>query len=105
MKEQQKKLFNFINEYKIQNGKGPTFDEMKAQLGINSNQVVDNLLSELAELGYIERLKGIPRGINIVRGVERFVLTPEQVSVDAVVLQTQNSQNTSNNFWRLDGTD
>ncbi|MFZ2664502.1 MAG: hypothetical protein WAX66_04025 [Patescibacteria group bacterium] len=104
MKEQQIKLFRFINEFRTRNGQGPTFDEMKLHIGLKSNQVVDNLLSELTKLGYIERRKGIPRGINIVRGVEEFVLTPECATVTKYTLQMQNSQNISNNLWRLDGS-
>ena len=63
----QKALLDFITRYVAENdGIGPTFDEMKAAVGLASKSGIHRLLSALEERGRIRRLHQHKRAIEVL---------------------------------------
>jgi len=63
----QKALLDFITRYVAENdGIGPTFDEMKAAVGLANKSGIHRLLSALEERGLIRRLHHRQRAIEVL---------------------------------------
>ncbi len=78
----QHELLLFINQHLAKNGVSPSFDEMKAALGLKSKSGIHRLITGLEERGFIRRLKHRARALEVLRlpedlraetpGVRRF---------------------------------
>lgn len=82
----QKELLNIIYNHIAISGFPPTFDEMKLELDVSSNQAVIDFLNSLEGNGFIERQKGSARGILICEKGYRVINKPrliEKVGVAA----------------------
>jgi repressor LexA len=73
----QKQLLQIIYDWLKTEGNIPSFEEMKNELGVNSNQAVLDLLEKLEEKKMIKRNEGLARSINILqKGYESLEVTP-----------------------------
>ncbi len=63
----QKQLLQIIYDWLKAEGNIPSFEEMKNELGVNSNQAVLDLLGKLEEKKMIKRNEGLARSINILQ--------------------------------------
>jgi len=63
----QHELLTFIDGYIRQRGSAPDFREMADALALKSNTGVDRMLKALEERGFIRRLRGRARAIEVVR--------------------------------------
>lgn len=57
----------FLAEYTREHGYAPSFDEMAVALGLASKSGISRLLIGLEERGFIRRLSGRARAIEIIR--------------------------------------
>jgi repressor LexA len=64
---QQARLFRFIERAIAERGMSPSFTEMKEAMGLRSKSGIHRLLTALQERGFIRRLPGRARAIEIVR--------------------------------------
>ena len=63
----QRELLNFIEIYEDKHKASPSFDEMRAGIGLASKSGVHRLISGLEERGYVSRLANRARAIEIIR--------------------------------------
>src|SRR3989344_2977536 len=56
--ERQKQLLNIIYNFFVTTGYPPTFEEMRENLGVSSNQSIVDLLGKLSRDGYIKKDTG-----------------------------------------------
>lgn len=61
----QRDLLTFIRRYIGQHGIAPSFDEMKAELGLASKSGIHRMISGLEERGYISRMPDRARAITL----------------------------------------
>ncbi|MBI2443801.1 MAG: repressor LexA [Candidatus Magasanikbacteria bacterium] len=64
--ERQKQLLGIIYDYFQGSGYPPTFEEMREELKVASNQSVVDLLKKLVENGYIKRSEAAARGLTLL---------------------------------------
>ena len=64
--QRQKQLLSIIYQYIDGSGYPPTFDEMREELKVSSNQSIIDLLRKLAEQGVIRKIEAHARGISIL---------------------------------------
>lgn len=64
--ERQKQLLLIIYQYIKSTGYPPTFEEMRTELGVSSNQSIIDLLDKLITAKYIKKHKTAARGITIL---------------------------------------
>lgn len=64
--KRQKQLLEIIYKYFNSIGYPPTFEEMREELGVSSNQSIIDLLNKLKNAGLIRREKSAARGITIL---------------------------------------
>ncbi|MEQ8226697.1 MAG: hypothetical protein RIA64_01325 [Rhodospirillales bacterium] len=65
--EQQHRLLTFIKGYLSDHGgRGPSFEDMKAAMGLRSKAGVHRLLTGLETRGYIRRHHGLARAIEVI---------------------------------------
>jgi len=74
--KRQKELLNTIYQYISDIGYPPTFEEMKDNLGVVSNQSVVDLLGKLEQGRFIKRVEGIARSIAILPSGYEVLGTP-----------------------------
>jgi repressor LexA len=67
--EPQQKIYNFIREYTRREGRPPTNREIGQAVGIRSTGHVDHHLTALEHKGWITRVHGKSRGIQLQRGI------------------------------------
>ncbi len=72
----QKLLLNIIKEYRRKHGESPTLGELKKILGVPFLNSVVHLLGKLEEKGFIQRAKGVERGITPVGDEKTMVNIP-----------------------------
>ena len=65
--QRQLQLLRFIYSYASEHGVPPSFDEMRAALGLRSKSGIHRLITGLEERGYIRRLAYRPRAIEILK--------------------------------------
>lgn len=64
----QSQLLSFIIAYGEKNaGTSPTFEEMRTELGVSSKSSVARIINALEERGFIRRLPGRVRNIEVIR--------------------------------------
>ena len=66
MTRRQKQILSFIIKYKKNNGFTPSYQEMCDELGIKSKSQIHSIINNLEEQGYIQKIKGKKRNINVV---------------------------------------
>ncbi len=66
----QNELLTFIAERLAETGVSPSFDEMKAALGLKSKSGIHRLITALEERGFIRRLPHRARAIEVLRTAE-----------------------------------
>jgi SOS-response transcriptional repressor LexA len=59
-------LLEFIEAYSAEHGIAPSFDEMRAGIGLQSKSGIHRLVSSLAERGFIRRLPNRARAIETI---------------------------------------
>lgn len=62
----QKNLFDFIKGYVAENGYSPSYDEMKAHMGIRSKSGISAMVSALVDRGVISRTPHYSRAITVL---------------------------------------
>lgn len=67
MTKRQRDLLMFIRSYVRKHGIPPSFDEMKAALGLASKSGIHRLITALDERGMIERMPNRARAISLRR--------------------------------------
>jgi len=85
-------LLNFIHTFRKVNQYSPTVREIRDEYLLSSNSPVVNRINRLIELGYLERVKGIMRGIFITTKGYRALKEHER----KVEESTDKSKNYSN---------
>jgi len=70
MTPKQKMVFEFIENYQLQNGSSPTIREIKEYLEVSSDNSVLKHLNGLQEKGYIQK-DDTPRGIKLLDSVRQ----------------------------------
>lgn len=68
--DKQQKIFDFINEFMVENDRPPTIREIGFSCGISSTSVVDYNLQKLEREGYITRQSDVSRGIRLTQKPE-----------------------------------
>ncbi len=63
----QNELLLFINQHLTERGISPSFDEMKAALGLRSKSGIHRLITGLEERGFIRRLAHKARALEVLR--------------------------------------
>lgn len=63
----QKQLLDFLIAYLGEHKRAPSFEEMKAALGLSSKSGVHRLIAALEERKYIIRLQNRARAIEVIR--------------------------------------
>jgi SOS-response transcriptional repressor LexA len=63
----QQKLLRYIEDYSVQRGVSPTFQEMREFLGTSSKASPHGLVQKLIERGFLERTEGRNRTLKVVR--------------------------------------
>jgi repressor LexA len=74
LKTRQQRIFRFIQDYLATTGYPPTFEEIRAQLGLRSTSMVYRDIVALEKAGFIKRTPGIRRGLRL-GGTRRRVFT------------------------------
>lgn len=74
----QRDLMLFLQSYEDEHQACPSFDEMKAALGILSKSGVHRLITALEERGFIRRLHHRARSIEILRRIDHKLSTIER---------------------------
>jgi len=73
----QKQLLQIIYDWLKTEGHVPSFEEMKNELDVSSNQAVLDLLEKLEEKKFIKRNEGLARSISILqKGFEALEVNP-----------------------------
>lgn len=74
--ERQKGLLSIIYEYIKDIGYPPTFEEMRENLGVSSNQSVIDLLYKLEKGGLIKKSEGSARGLSLLPAAYKVLGEP-----------------------------
>lgn len=62
------RILHFVIEYKTaHDGVSPTFDEIAEAVGVNSKSVISHHISILVETGYLRRVIGSPRSLEVIK--------------------------------------
>ncbi|REF69632.1 hypothetical protein [Paracoccus versutus] len=77
----QHRLLDLIRRHLASTGTAPSFDEMRAAMGINSKAGIHRLLIALEDRGAIRRLSGRARAIEVV-GPQDDVLAAVMAEID-----------------------
>ncbi|MDR2098614.1 MAG: transcriptional repressor LexA [Rickettsiales bacterium] len=70
--KQQLKLFGIINDSLKREGVCPSFEEMKAKIGLKSKSGIHRLIKSLEERGFIKQIPNKARALEIVRYPENL---------------------------------
>jgi repressor LexA len=77
MTPRQKQLLDFLSA-EAREGRCPTFDEMRTQMGLANKSTIHHLIVSLEERGFIRRLPNRARAIEV--RVPSFGPTPARIS-------------------------
>lgn len=67
LSDKQAEVFWYIRDYQDKNSWSPTVREIANAIGVGSTSTVYAYLKTLEKKGFIERMKGSPRAIKILR--------------------------------------
>lgn len=62
----QRQIFRFIKDYSKKNGYSPTYLDIGKAVGLTSSATIYNHIKTLEKKGYIKRMRGVSRGIEIL---------------------------------------
>ena len=65
--KKQRKLFEYLNKYILENGIAPSFEEMKSAANLKSKSGIHRLIISLEQRGFIKRLKHKARAMEITK--------------------------------------
>lgn len=65
--KRQRDVLRFIRSYTSENGYCPNYDEIMQGIGLKSKSGVNRLVLELEQRGFVRRLAGRSRAIEVVR--------------------------------------
>ena len=65
--KKQKELFDYLSNYISKNSISPSFEEMKDAVNLRSKSGIHRLITSLEERGFIKRLKGKARAMEITK--------------------------------------
>jgi len=65
--KKQLKLFNFLKDYIKKNITSPSYDEMMVALDLNSKCTISAKLKQLEQRGWIRKLPGKNRSLQIIK--------------------------------------
>lgn len=65
LSERQQRILRFIEEFVRENGYPPTYEEIRAALGISTKSLVNHHLGALETAGCLSRVPNTPRGIRL----------------------------------------
>ncbi len=71
--KKQKEVFDYISEYERDKGYAPSLNEIKDAVGSSAISTVHEHVSNLIKLGFLKRVKGAARSLELVR--VKFVAT------------------------------
>lgn len=80
-----KAVYEFIREYINENGYAPSYEEIMAHFGFRSVATVHKYIQRLMREGFIRRVKGKHRGIELMTPVTRGHETGQSVDIDDLV--------------------
>ena len=84
--EKQHQLLSYLSDYQAEKDITPSFDEMRAAIGLASKSGIHRLVSALEERGYIRKLPNRARAIEILRhpgnGPETYKASTNVVAAD-----------------------
>ena len=66
----QRQIFKYIKEYIERNDYPPVYEDIGRAVGLSSTATIYNHIKALEKKGYIKRLKGVSRGIQVIVGEE-----------------------------------
>ena len=66
----QKKLFNYLKEYKKENQYMPTQNEMRDYMNVKTKSTIVNMLGYIEWKGYIKKYPAMARAIEIKKDIE-----------------------------------
>ncbi len=64
--KRQKELIDFIKEFYLENGYGPSYDEMKDALGLAAKSNIHTMIKSLEVRGFVRRLPHMARSIEVI---------------------------------------
>jgi SOS-response transcriptional repressor LexA len=68
MTRTRERILAYIIEYKAaHDGVSPTYDEIMQGVGVNSKSVISHHIGILVETGYLRRVIGSPRSLEVVK--------------------------------------
>ena len=71
--KKQKELFEFLKVYISNNGISPSFEEMKIAINLKSKSGIHRLVNSLEQRGFIKRLKGKARAMEIIKSFNNIL--------------------------------
>ncbi len=66
LNEKQDRIYDYICDYQKEHGFPPTVREIAKIVGLASSSSAHSYLKQLEEKGYIRRMEGCPRAIEVV---------------------------------------
>ena len=79
--ERQTKIYQFILDFRQENARPPTYEEIRCALTLSSKDMVSRDLQALEDAGFITREKGVARGLRVVVEVEHACLEDRVIAV------------------------
>lgn len=64
--DKQREVFNFLKSYIEENGRSPSYEEIKEEIGVNSSSSIQKRMKGLEERGWIKVLPHKARSIEII---------------------------------------
>jgi repressor LexA len=84
--ERQKKILDFIIDYISESGYPPTVREIASATGLSSSATVHAHLSKLEKSGYIKRVKGSSRSIEIIKSQHNKKADSDEINNNVVLI-------------------
>ena len=74
--KKQKRVFDFINTYRLENGLSPTFEELRKKLKLKAISTVHEHINSLKEKGYLAKSENLARSITPKKEIKTIVEIP-----------------------------
>lgn len=84
--EKQKKILDFITDYISESNYPPTVREIASAIGLSSSATVHAHLSKLEKLGYIKKVKGSSRSIEVIKNQYNKKIGSDEISNNVVLI-------------------
>ena len=65
--DRQKRILSVLENFQLQNGYPPSIRDICEKAEISSTSVVNYILNQLEEMGYIERDRRVSRGVRLLK--------------------------------------